>query len=219
MSFALGAMLKWLMTVTDVMEEVLSRIVNSGQVISLEKKLTICSFFANNAAPILCTGASPHRCKNSMKSSSLQQTRWTRVPRSRNHPFPPKSQRILSMLRHAKTPDRLSQSYSKLNGGQMCTEVIIRWWYWQWHLLYVSPPSSDRKPMALSGDTNPGLPFINSIIHEPEGVTKKKPILPLTALHRVGIVSMYSYSDTVNPVRQTDVRDSTPRLLTKGNVP
>jgi hypothetical protein len=28
--------------------------------------------------------------------------------------------------------------------------------------------------MALSGDTNPGLPFINSIIHEPEGLIKKE---------------------------------------------
>jgi hypothetical protein len=97
-----------------------------AEVISLIK-LTICSFFANNAAPILCTGASPHRCKNSMKSSSLQQTRWASVPRSRNHLFPPKSQRILSTLRHAKTPNRLSQSYSKLNGGQMRIEAIIRW--------------------------------------------------------------------------------------------
>lgn len=68
--------------------------------------------------------------------------------------------------------------------------------------------------MALSGDTNPGLPFINSIVHEPEGIIKKKQILPLTALHRVGIVSMYSYSDTVNPIRQ-NVRDSAPRSLTK----
>jgi hypothetical protein len=30
---------------------------------------------------------------------------------------------------------------------------------------------------------------------------EKEPILPLTASHRVGIVSMYSYSDIVNPGR------------------
>ena len=31
---------------------------------------------------------------------------------------------------------------------------------------------------------------------------EKEPSLPLTASHRVGIVSMYSYNDIVNPMKQ-----------------
>ena len=58
--------------------------------------------------------------------------------------------------------------------------------------------------MALSGATSPGLPCINSVYgDEADDVgIEKKPILPLTAFHRVGIVSMYSYNDIVNPMKQ-----------------
>lgn len=61
--------------------------------------------------------------------------------------------------------------------------------------------------MALSGDTSPGFAAVNS--RKMELVLARSlrwvlvhsatPFLPLTALHKVGIVASYSYNEIVKP--------------------
>ena len=60
--------------------------------------------------------------------------------------------------------------------------------------------------MALSGDTNPGFAAVNSehkkcVFRTRVRVCFAASFSPFTALHKVGIVASYSYSEIVKPKR------------------
>lgn len=112
--------IKWIFSnngsgLTYVIEEMLQATFVKVLFLIQYLRLTICSFLANSAAPILCTGASPHRYLG-ISIENYTSKGLIYIPRNKIHLSRLRSRKIWNRLHRAKDQDQLFQSCSRLKG-------------------------------------------------------------------------------------------------------